>query len=361
MSESISKISETPTSISKTPTETSNNTDISPNLVHCPKCDATRIAKSRPQNFDYMIMNLLPRRPYRCLHCYHRFWLAESFFARPKRKRTWVWVVLLTVIMIFLFSLGITDKNISTSSEYSTLWGGAEQPQAPKASSTAQKANNIEVTPETSITLATSQNLNEQDKLIASGDPPKVAGISKENQRDMIKNLDFSPPEEQDLSKPALSKDQLEKQLDEAKVRSETAERINKQKQASFAERLNVEQEEQRSLTKIEINFAIDQWKNAWQSGQTDRYLEMYSNEFTPANGQSLSNWKQQRSLRVTPNKKIQLELSKFDVSFISNTKVRVNFDQFYVSSNYSDVTRKELVFIKQQDQWKIQSEKEVK
>ena len=59
----------------------------------CPNCRESKVAHSRTKSSDSFLMLLLPKRPYRCLLCYQRFWLSEGFFSH--RGRTVVWLCLM--------------------------------------------------------------------------------------------------------------------------------------------------------------------------------------------------------------------------------------------------------------------------
>lgn len=67
----------------------------------CPKCDALKIVKSRSKGLDGLFMRFIPRRPYRCLRCYYRFWAAEAFM--NDKRRLWSWTVVLVVSGLIIF------------------------------------------------------------------------------------------------------------------------------------------------------------------------------------------------------------------------------------------------------------------
>ncbi len=66
----------------------------------CPKCDALKIVKSRSKGFDGLFMRFIPRRPYRCLRCYYRFWAAEDFMSDRRRLWSWTIVVIAGALLI---------------------------------------------------------------------------------------------------------------------------------------------------------------------------------------------------------------------------------------------------------------------
>ena len=115
------------------------------------------------------------------------------------------------------------------------------------------------------------------------------------------------------------------------------------------------------SLVKVELNYRVERWSEMWQSGLVDYYLGFYSKDFQPNKGLSFDAWVEQRKKRINPEKKIEIKLSSFDVSFSNDMKRSVMiFDQLYSSHSYSEKSRKKLVWVKEADEWKIVSETEL-
>jgi len=121
-----------------------------------------------------------------------------------------------------------------------------------------------------------------------------------------------------------------------------------------------IDPQEQVSLLKVDINYMIEQWQEAWQTGDTDRYLSFYSDQFSPSSGLTLAAWRQQRQERVSTDNPITLELSEFEVVLAEdNKKATVSFDQIYQSSDFQEQSRKELVLLKDEE-WRIVAEREL-
>ena len=118
---------------------------------------------------------------------------------------------------------------------------------------------------------------------------------------------------------------------------------------------------ERESLAKVEVGYAIEQWRSSWASGDAQAYLRQYSPSFKPANGLSIDEWEAQRITRVTPSKNINLSLSSFDMSFSDQfAKAYVEFEQAYSAGSYSETSTKQLVLLKVAGSWKIVSETEL-
>ena len=120
---------------------------------------------------------------------------------------------------------------------------------------------------------------------------------------------------------------------------------------------LDVDQDELRSLMKIDINYLIEQWRQAWQAGDSETYLSFYSSQFMPSGDLSYSSWLQERKRKVVPARQIELSLSNFDVVLDDNNQQSiVSFDQEYNSVTHSNKSRKQLTLIKE-SQWRIIAE----
>lgn len=121
-----------------------------------------------------------------------------------------------------------------------------------------------------------------------------------------------------------------------------------------------IDPQEQASLLKVDINYMIEQWQDAWQSGDAERYLSFYSETFTPSGDLSRVEWRSQRQTRVSPANPIALSLSNFEVVLEDdNQKAMVSFDQLYESSKHQEQSRKELVLVKDEE-WQIIAEREL-
>ncbi|MBX2846875.1 MAG: hypothetical protein KTR16_01035 [Acidiferrobacterales bacterium] len=121
---------------------------------------------------------------------------------------------------------------------------------------------------------------------------------------------------------------------------------------------IEVDPQELRSLLKVDINYMIEQWRQAWEAGDSETYLSFYSTQFIPSDKLSYEQWREQRKSMVVPSKKITLSLSNFDVMLDDlNKQSIVSFDQLYSASAYSDTSRKQLTLIKDEE-WQIVAEK---
>ena len=315
----------------------------------CPKCGATKVAKSRAQGSDQLFMRFIPRRPYRCLRCYHRFWHREKFFADKRRLSSWIYVIA-GLALILLLKTQFQGAPSEPSLQQAQFSQADDPPNiAPTASSGQRQANVFKRGP------ASPQTDNAESQLQPAVD------LTDDAKRDLIENLDFSKPQSIDQRLPAVSSDELKRRLVEAKIKAQATEIASQQKLASLDSAVRVQPAEQLSLLKLDINHRIEQWRKAWEAGDGQQYLEFYAEKFIPGKSITRQLWRQQRLNRVVPGRNIQLTLSAFEVEFSNdNAQAKVTFDQLYQSNNFIENSRKELMLGKQGDQWLIVSEREL-
>lgn len=314
-----------------------------PRLV-CPECGAQKIVPSRPQVKDNLTMCFLAKTPYRCLRCYHRYWLPAPFFA--DRRRVWTWAILLSVLLMSIALVASFFINQNTESRVEAI--------------------PLSTTAEDSATAEDSTTAEEQNNRLANGTQNArsvVTVLEPQSDDSALSNRfeagEIKPNEALVSSTKRLSPEQLERKIALAKEQVAKLEINNQQRAQQLQKQLGIRNDEQQSLLKLDINYELEQWKMAWELGDSVRYLSFYSQDFVPANGASLDAWKKQRQQRVTPAKKIRLTLQDYDVSFDqNNTHSRVVFTQIYQSNRFTDTTRKQLVLRKESQRWKIIAEK---
>lgn len=96
-------------------------------------------------------------------------------------------------------------------------------------------------------------------------------------------------------------------------------------------------------------------WLKAWEHQDVNTYLSFYSNKFKTPKG-SHANWRNTRHRTLKANKNLSIQLSNIKTSQ-NKDLIEVNFIQRFNSKKYSDVGIKELVWIKNEGDWKILKE----
>ena len=310
-------------------------------VMLCPKCGADKLAKSRTQGLDGLITRFVARRPYRCLRCYHRFWRQEKFSADS--RRIWSWALLLLMVALF-----VLIKSQSIQQFFSQAGDVGDRPAL--SSDPPKQANNVfggqqaKVSKESSQTGRFSRDDSQNNQASLNPNQQSLDGYA------------FQGPDTQ-----PLSAGELQVRLEQAKRKEKRVEQVNQLKQAELVSQLSAQPAEIESLLRLDINYRIEQWRKAWQQGDSGRYLDLYSSEFKPHSGLSYSDWREQRYQKVLPERNIKLELSDFEVIFSQEyQRATVEFSQRYQSYGFVEQSRKELLLIKVAEQWFIVSEREI-
>lgn len=102
------------------------------------------------------------------------------------------------------------------------------------------------------------------------------------------------------------------------------------------------------------VQNQVRMWASLWSEKDLIGYLSMYSREFSGPDGENFSQWARARRTPLSKPGHISVMVSNFSTTVINNDEVQVNFDQDYNSSNYSDRVRKQLVFTRENQTWKI-------
>ena len=99
----------------------------------------------------------------------------------------------------------------------------------------------------------------------------------------------------------------------------------------------------------------IDEWRQDWESRDTERYARHYSKRFV-ADGQSYASWVEQK--RRINEAKSWIKVETKNMSMFRNPGreeyVVVTFQQDYQSNNLSSQMLKQQYWVKEEGHWKI-------
>ena len=114
--------------------------------------------------------------------------------------------------------------------------------------------------------------------------------------------------------------------------------------------------EDQRRLFQI-LSLFLKNWKPAWESRDTAKYLSYYSQDFVSNDGKDYSKFKEYK-YRVNQSKRfIQLQIEQKSI-FLSQKDggqiAIVRMDQDYRSDNFKSYSRKILYLKEKQGKWEI-------
>ncbi|HEY9017781.1 L,D-transpeptidase Cds6 family protein [Thiomicrospira sp.] len=106
-----------------------------------------------------------------------------------------------------------------------------------------------------------------------------------------------------------------------------------------------------------QVTFAVEAWRQAWSNKNVTNYLAAYSDNFVPANSQSLKAWRNARERSLTAPRFIEVYISDVKMTPLNENLVRFTFNQRYRSNIVQDEVVKVLLLEKTADQWKIVQE----
>lgn len=112
--------------------------------------------------------------------------------------------------------------------------------------------------------------------------------------------------------------------------------------------------EPQESDVQQQVKSVIEEWAKAWAKQDVRAYLSFYSSSFVPEGGASFEQWKEQRKVKVAAPPFIRIVLSDITVTELEQGVTQVYFSQRYRSNIVNDQVRKELLFKKDNGQWRI-------
>ena len=96
----------------------------------------------------------------------------------------------------------------------------------------------------------------------------------------------------------------------------------------------------------------LEEWKNAWEEGDLDRYASFYSDRFN-SGSMDLEEWKRYKSKIFMKNDIIHVTLKNVMI-YADDERVSVRFLQIYRQGDFWDRGIKELVLSRESGTWKI-------
>ncbi len=122
-------------------------------------------------------------------------------------------------------------------------------------------------------------------------------------------------------------------------------------KELNFKEKSNTNTEESK---KEEVLKKLLSWHEYWSQKQVVDYLAIYSKNYLPQGIESRETWEKSRRLSIQKPAFIKVSLTNINVSFIENNKIETSFLQDYKSDRYSDFTYKKIIWVNEENEWKI-------
>ena len=190
-------------------------------VLTCPACHADKIAKSRVQGLEKLLILFISRRPYQCLRCYHRFWHREKV-----KNGMFRFLILIFLAVLLLFIAFPEIKTVvysdSPAPQHTTQLIGSVD------TSSLGAPSQVQAKQDRSQTASTIKPVQKTVLPADSNDP----GV----ERVFIENMSFNKPRLQN---------------------SDVG--VDLQNQSSASTSLNIEPAEALSLLRVEISHRFEQ------------------------------------------------------------------------------------------------------
>ena len=281
------------------------------------------------------------------------------------KTQAFSWLVIFISIGIIFWGLSTSDEQSDSaliSNEF-TIPAVDNRALRPAEAELASSDDNSDNKVDQQITEVTDNQsgpdltpeLIEQEELADTQSEPEVEVIEEalntQNEPGIIEEIADIQPEPEVIE-----------ELDDKQVESDYTTQTDSLIQESEQDQINSNEiTAAPSALEVDIKNRVDEWRLAWQSGDANSYFRIYSSNFVPQDNAKLTDWQASRRDKINPTREIFINVNNFELSLDeTNTKSTIFFDQQYRSSNYSDVTRKQLDMVLEDNQWRIISEKTV-
>lgn len=157
------------------------------------------------------------------------------------------------------------------------------------------------------------------------------------------------------------SADNTNEQTDDQQPDAQPAEVITEQPAVELAAQDNSNTQAvatEPGATEQNMLSVLRQWTEAWQRRDIGNYLDAYTSDFRPTNGETHEQWRARRTNHIVTTEWMRLALG--DMEIISETPEQVVLRIWlqYAAPGYQDQTLKELELVLQDERWLIAKER---
>ncbi len=114
---------------------------------------------------------------------------------------------------------------------------------------------------------------------------------------------------------------------------------------------------EDAELTRAAVQ-ALQDWAQAWEKKDMERYLKAYAPDFTPGDGKSHAQWVKDRQARILSKGSIKIQLRQIEPTLVGKTQVKLRYRQLYQSDQLKVSSDKTIEMRWIGQQWLITSER---
>lgn len=303
--------------------------------IRCSSCVSSEIVVSQSRGADSLLKTIFPIENYRCLGCYKRFWGYAGILRNKARSLFWV------TTAAFLIFLGIKSDIIFQIKHKVMPFQTITQAQFDVdtlqiKTNDSQLANNTKL--DNAITL--------EQSVIERAALEQTASLAQRQQLDKLNSSNtLVASKEKTAGKSAVTKNTATKSTLISSESSVVKGHIN---------RPNVIETPQFSTTILE-------WAQAWSNRDVSRYVDFYSNNYSPQPSMSHIDWLKDRQVKIEGKAFISVTVSNIKQKIINaGQQAEVTFQQVYLSNSVNDQLTKRLIFAKEKGVWKIIKEEAI-
>ncbi len=107
-----------------------------------------------------------------------------------------------------------------------------------------------------------------------------------------------------------------------------------------------------------QISGFLSQWADAWQTQNTEKYLNHYHPDYKAPELASTDEWREERTRKITTPASISISLEELEIIENNDNNVLVELLMVYLADNYADRTLKRMLLSKTAGSWQITMEK---
>ncbi|MBU1365239.1 MAG: hypothetical protein KKE51_15600 [Gammaproteobacteria bacterium] len=106
------------------------------------------------------------------------------------------------------------------------------------------------------------------------------------------------------------------------------------------------------------IGELLENWRMAWTQRDIGGYLNSYSQQFEPTDGQPRAAWAAARTKKLAPGAPIDIQIHELGIERLNADLFKATFLQDYASGSYRETARTKTLLVAREDgEWKITRE----
>lgn len=106
------------------------------------------------------------------------------------------------------------------------------------------------------------------------------------------------------------------------------------------------------------IHDLLNDWAGAWSDQASDAYFAFYAGSFLAEDGQSWSEWRNDRLARIIGEANVDVSVYGSEAQVVGTDTIAVRFTERYMADSGTSVTRKQMLLVREGDVWSIKRER---